>query len=292
MARALGKFKTSMLQDLEAGKPLEIDGLLAGTLEIARKAGVQAPYTESLFGLITRARRNPRANTDEDFARSLVASPAVLRGLRSCRRSTTAPAVEACRAYALKELQRDGTSANAVVFERDQNLMHRALHAQGRQPVRVARSSPATARWCSTTRRAPSSRSSACSPTRSGRCSSPGCRGRTRRRSRSARATTALRGKARDCLELLLLDRRAAISRRSTPIASRRRTSAARSAVAAYRKANDEWRQYRDAECARRRESITAGGLARRRARRVHGRAHPPPRAGHALIGDSHHLAN
>jgi len=52
MARALGKFKTSMLQDLEAGKSLEVDGLLAGTLEIARKAGVSAPYTESLFGLI------------------------------------------------------------------------------------------------------------------------------------------------------------------------------------------------------------------------------------------------
>lgn len=52
MARALGKFKTSMLQDLEAGKTLEIDGLLAGTLEIARKAGVAAPYTELLFGLI------------------------------------------------------------------------------------------------------------------------------------------------------------------------------------------------------------------------------------------------
>jgi 2-dehydropantoate 2-reductase len=55
MARRLGKFKTSMLQDMEAGKPLEIDGLLAGTLEIARKAGVKAPHTEGLFGLI-RAR--------------------------------------------------------------------------------------------------------------------------------------------------------------------------------------------------------------------------------------------
>jgi len=56
MARALGRFKTSMLQDMEAGKPLEIDGLLAGTLEIARAAGVAAPYTESLMGLIrTRA---------------------------------------------------------------------------------------------------------------------------------------------------------------------------------------------------------------------------------------------
>jgi 2-dehydropantoate 2-reductase len=55
MARVLGRFKTSMLQDLEAGKPLEIDGLLAGTLEIAAKAGVQAPCTRTLFGLI-RAR--------------------------------------------------------------------------------------------------------------------------------------------------------------------------------------------------------------------------------------------
>jgi 2-dehydropantoate 2-reductase len=52
MARKLGKFKPSMLQDLEAGKRLEIDGLLTGTLEVARKAGVAAPFTESLLGLI------------------------------------------------------------------------------------------------------------------------------------------------------------------------------------------------------------------------------------------------
>jgi 2-dehydropantoate 2-reductase len=52
MARKLGQFKTSMLQDLEAGKALEIDGLLTGTLEIARKAGVAAPFTESLLGMI------------------------------------------------------------------------------------------------------------------------------------------------------------------------------------------------------------------------------------------------
>src|SRR5687767_14068842 len=42
MARALGCFKTSMLQDLEAGKALEIDGLLDGTVERARRAGVKA----------------------------------------------------------------------------------------------------------------------------------------------------------------------------------------------------------------------------------------------------------
>jgi 2-dehydropantoate 2-reductase len=52
MARHLGRFKTSMLQDMEAGKPLEIDGLLTGTLEVARKAGVAATFTHSLLGLI------------------------------------------------------------------------------------------------------------------------------------------------------------------------------------------------------------------------------------------------
>src|SRR3954469_11716253 len=52
MARALGAFKTSMLQDMEAGKQLEIDGLLTGTLDIARQAGVEAPFTQSLLGLI------------------------------------------------------------------------------------------------------------------------------------------------------------------------------------------------------------------------------------------------
>ena len=57
MARVLGVFKTSMLQDMEAGKALEIDGLLCGTLEVAKHAGVAAPFTESLLGLIrVRAR--------------------------------------------------------------------------------------------------------------------------------------------------------------------------------------------------------------------------------------------
>ena len=51
MARGMGQGKTSMLQDLEAGKALEIDGLLTATLELARKSGVDAPFTEGLLGL-------------------------------------------------------------------------------------------------------------------------------------------------------------------------------------------------------------------------------------------------
>jgi len=64
MARKLGMFKTSMLQDMEGGKSLEIDGLLTGTLEIARKAGVSAPYTESLLGMI-----RVRAQSTGQYAR-------------------------------------------------------------------------------------------------------------------------------------------------------------------------------------------------------------------------------
>jgi 2-dehydropantoate 2-reductase len=65
MARKLGNFKTSMLQDLESGKALEIDNLLTGTLEIARKAGVAAPYTESLLGMIRL-----RAETTGQYSRA------------------------------------------------------------------------------------------------------------------------------------------------------------------------------------------------------------------------------
>jgi 2-dehydropantoate 2-reductase len=63
MARVLGAFKTSMLQDMEAGKALEIDGLLTGTLEVAQHAKVRAPFTESLLGLI-----RVRAATTRQYA--------------------------------------------------------------------------------------------------------------------------------------------------------------------------------------------------------------------------------
>ena len=52
------------LTGMEGGKSLEIDGLLTGTLEIARKAGVAAPYTESLLGMI-----RVRAQSTGQYAR-------------------------------------------------------------------------------------------------------------------------------------------------------------------------------------------------------------------------------
>ncbi|MFK7965592.1 MAG: 2-dehydropantoate 2-reductase [Burkholderiaceae bacterium] len=47
----LGRFKTSMLQDVEAGKPLELDALVTVVREIATQVGVPTPHLDSLLGL-------------------------------------------------------------------------------------------------------------------------------------------------------------------------------------------------------------------------------------------------
>jgi 2-dehydropantoate 2-reductase len=51
VTRKLGAFKTSMLQDVEAGRSIELDALLAAPLEIAQAVGVDAPLLGALFGL-------------------------------------------------------------------------------------------------------------------------------------------------------------------------------------------------------------------------------------------------
>jgi 2-dehydropantoate 2-reductase len=51
VTRKLGAFKTSMLQDVEAGRPLEIDALLTAVSEIGGRVGVPTPSTDALLGL-------------------------------------------------------------------------------------------------------------------------------------------------------------------------------------------------------------------------------------------------
>jgi len=51
VTRKLGAFKTSMLQDVEAGRAIELDALLAAPREIAVRAGVPTPNIDALFGL-------------------------------------------------------------------------------------------------------------------------------------------------------------------------------------------------------------------------------------------------
>lgn len=47
----LGAFRTSMLQDLEAGRPLELDSLLGAPIEIARRAGIATPRLDLLHAM-------------------------------------------------------------------------------------------------------------------------------------------------------------------------------------------------------------------------------------------------
>ncbi len=51
VTRKLGAFKTSMLQDLEAGRPLELDSLVGAVREIGQHLQVPTPYTDALLGL-------------------------------------------------------------------------------------------------------------------------------------------------------------------------------------------------------------------------------------------------
>ncbi|HEY5757361.1 MAG TPA: 2-dehydropantoate 2-reductase [Steroidobacter sp.] len=52
VTRKLGAFKTSMLQDAEAGRSLEIDALVSAPREIGKMFGVATPNMDSLHGLI------------------------------------------------------------------------------------------------------------------------------------------------------------------------------------------------------------------------------------------------
>ena len=51
VTRKLGAFKTSMLQDVEAGKAVELDALVGAVRELGQLTGVQTPCTDALLGL-------------------------------------------------------------------------------------------------------------------------------------------------------------------------------------------------------------------------------------------------
>jgi 2-dehydropantoate 2-reductase len=51
-AEKVGHHKTSMLQDVEAGRELEIDALLGSVVELARLTDTPTPHIDSLFALV------------------------------------------------------------------------------------------------------------------------------------------------------------------------------------------------------------------------------------------------
>ena len=51
VTRKLGAFRTSMLQDVDAGKPVELDALVSSVRELGSLTGVATPFTDALLGL-------------------------------------------------------------------------------------------------------------------------------------------------------------------------------------------------------------------------------------------------
>ncbi len=56
-AESVGKHKTSMLQDVEAGKPLEVDGMLGVVVELAEMTGVEVPTLRALYACVSLLNR-------------------------------------------------------------------------------------------------------------------------------------------------------------------------------------------------------------------------------------------
>ncbi|HEF4730260.1 2-dehydropantoate 2-reductase [Burkholderia multivorans] len=58
VTRKLGAFKTSMLQDFEAGRPLEIGPILGVFPELGRRLNVPTPYCDAVLGLLRQRAAN------------------------------------------------------------------------------------------------------------------------------------------------------------------------------------------------------------------------------------------
>ena len=52
-AEAVGPHKTSMLQDVEQGKPLELEGMLGAVVELAALTEVEVPTLKALYACVS-----------------------------------------------------------------------------------------------------------------------------------------------------------------------------------------------------------------------------------------------
>lgn len=58
VSRKIGSSKISMHQDVEKGRPLEVDAIIGSVVELARKAGVETPMTDAVYALIRERARH------------------------------------------------------------------------------------------------------------------------------------------------------------------------------------------------------------------------------------------
>ena len=72
-AEKVGAHKTSMLQDLEAGRPLEIEALVGSVVELGRLTNTPTPHTDAVYacvGLLAKTRERLEGRPDHDLSRS------------------------------------------------------------------------------------------------------------------------------------------------------------------------------------------------------------------------------
>jgi len=58
VTRRLGNFRTSMLQDLDAGRPLEIEPILGVVIELAEAVNVPTPLSRGVLGIVRQLARS------------------------------------------------------------------------------------------------------------------------------------------------------------------------------------------------------------------------------------------
>ena len=78
-AEKVGAHKTSMLQDLEAGRPMELEAVVGAVVELGERLGVPMPATRAVYAcaklLDEHRARTPEEAADED-PQSLVSARA------------------------------------------------------------------------------------------------------------------------------------------------------------------------------------------------------------------------
>jgi uncharacterized protein YecT (DUF1311 family) len=171
------------------------------------------------------------------------------------------PAVESCLSYAKREIERDGTRAKDVVFDQDQNLsLDRYSRKLGNQPV----SSILTGNGAVVLAGTPSAELSfICLLADEKRAVFFNWLPR-RNPSAFLQCTRdeALRKDPAECLKTLLVVAENDLTQvyASAFHEARQRDGTGEEAhTDVFRKANDEWKRYRDAECARQRDAAPQG---------------------------------
>jgi len=69
-AEKVGHHKTSMLQDVEGARTLEIDALLGSVVELARRTNTPTPHIDTVYALTKAVGEDPRRGKDHKLRSS------------------------------------------------------------------------------------------------------------------------------------------------------------------------------------------------------------------------------